>query len=315
MKAVVIETFGGPETLKIKEMPLPIPQENEVLIKVAYAGVNPVDWKIREGYFKDFRPHEFPIILGWDVAGVVEQVGSQVTALKIGDAIFAYARKPLIKWGTYAEYVTFDAAHVAKKPPNISFAEASAIPLAGLTAWQSLFDSAQLKAGETVLILGGSGGVGSLAVQFAKQAGALVIATASPQKHPYVKKMGADLVIDHKEATPEKLKELNHAHIDVVFDCVGKEMFRKGISCLTKGGRIVSILEKLDEEESKKLGITASFVFVTPNGEQLTQIAKLIENKKVTPPHIQEMPLENVAQAQEDLRKGLIHGKVVLKVS
>jgi 2-desacetyl-2-hydroxyethyl bacteriochlorophyllide A dehydrogenase len=310
MKAIVIEQFGGPEMLHLKEVPKPTVQDGEVLIKTAYAGVNPVDRKIREGYLKDRIPHEFPTILGWDVAGTVVEAGKQVTALKVGDEVFSYVRKPLVKWGTYAEYVAFDAKDVAKKPKGLSFAEAAALPLVSLTAWQSVFDAAHLKKGETILIHGSSGGVGSMAVQFAKNAGAKVIATASLKKHEYVKKLGADLVLDYREDFVDPLKE----KVDVVFDCVGGEIFKKSLSCLKKGGRIVSILEKLDPTEAKNLQITAAYVFVAPNGNQLKSIAQLIEEKKIVPLHVEEMPLKDAAEAQEKLHSGAVFGKIVLKV-
>src|ERR1700733_2368139 len=190
MKAMVIEKFGHEEQLHLGDIPTPLPSDNEVQIQVLYSAVNPVDWKIREGLMKNFLPHEFPLILGWDAAGIVKAIGKNVKKFKVGDEVFAYCRKPIVKWGTYAEYVCFDADNIALKPNNINFAEAAAIPLAGLTAWQALFDFAKLKKGESILIHGGAGGVGSFAIQFAKHAGAKVITTASKQNHDYVKKLG-----------------------------------------------------------------------------------------------------------------------------
>lgn len=315
MKAVIIEAFGGPEKLQVSEMPKPAPHDQEVLIKVAYAGINPVDWKIREGYLKSRIPHEFPIILGWDVAGIVEQVGKNVKELKVGDEVFAYVRKPLVKWGSYAEYVVFDAKDVAKKPKTLTFAQAAAVPLASLTAWQSLFDVIDLKKGETILIQGGSGGVGAFAVQFAKIGGAKVLATARGQKQSYVKKFGADHVIDYqkKHVKDDVLSFASHG-VDVVFDCVGGDVFQSSLSCLKKGGRIVSILESLSPEKAAKMGITAKYHFVHPSWPNLKTIATLIDEKKVLPPHITEMPLKDAAVAQEKLRSGEILGKIVLKI-
>lgn len=307
---MVIEEFGSSVQPLLKEVPKPTAQEGEVLIKVAYAGVNPVDWKIKEGIYKRGLPHEFPIILGWDVAGTVVEVGKNVKNFKVGDEVFAYVRKPLIKWGAYAEYVTFDAQNVAKKPQGISFAQAAALPLVSLTAWQSLFDAAHLKKGETILIHAASGGVGSMAVQFAKNAGAKVIATASPKKHDYVKKLGADLVIDyHKENFADRLQ----GSVDVVFDCVGGETFQKSLACLKKGGRIVSILQQ-NLPGAKEKGIEAHFVFVSPSGPQLHTIAQLIEQKKVVPPHVEEMDLKEAGAALNKLQAGKVLGKIVLKL-
>lgn len=310
MKAMVIEEFGESAQLFLKEMPKPTAQEGEVLIKVAYAGVNPVDWKIKEGYFKGAVPHEFPLILGWDVAGSIVEVGKNVKDFKVGDEVFAYVRKPLLKWGAYAEYVAFDAQNVAKKPRGISFAEAAALPLVSLTAWQSLFDAAHLKKGETVLIHAASGGVGSMAVQFAKNAGAKVIATVSSQKHDYVKKLGADLLIDyHKENFADRFQ----GSIDVVFDCVGGETFQKSLACLKKSGRIVSILQR-DLAEAQQKGVEAHYVFVSPSGPQLETIAQLIEQKKVVPPHVEEMDLREAGAALNKLQAGQVLGKIVLKI-
>lgn len=315
MKAVLLDAFGGPEKVHFGEIPKPVPLDNEVLIRVAYAGVNPVDWKIREGYLKNVLPHEFPIIPGWDVAGTVVEVGANVTNLVQGDQVYSYIRKPLVKWGSYAEYVTFEAKDVIKKPTNISLAQAAALPLVSLTAWQALFDSISLKEGETILIQGGSGGVGSMALQFAKAIGAKVLTTSSAQKLEYVRRLGASIAIDYKnENVVARVKEYAPEGIDVAFDCVGGEAFQQGISCLKREGRIVSILERLDPEEEKRLHIIARYVFVSPSGPNLQSIKDLIEQKKVIPPHIEEMDLQDAAEAQEKLKAGHVLGKIVLKV-
>ena len=152
MKAIAINEFGGREKLVLLDLPSPEVEENAILVKIKAAGINPVDWKIREGYIKDLFPYDFPIILGWDAAGIVEQAGSKVTRFKGGDEIFAYCRKPIVHGGAYAEYILLEEEHAALKPKNISFEEAASIPLAALTAYQSLFDAAKIKPGETVLI-------------------------------------------------------------------------------------------------------------------------------------------------------------------
>lgn len=308
MKAIVLHEFNG--ELQIETVQDPKPQDSEVLIKASHAGVNPVDWKIREGYLKDLFPHNFPIILGWDVSGVVVEAGKDVHNLHIGEEVFAYVRKPIVKWGAYCEYVTFEAKDVVRKPKNISLSSAAALPLVSLTAWQSLFDTVGLKKGEKILIQGGSGGVGSMAVQFAKYAGSFVIATACPKKHAYVKQLGADRVIDYKENLEAALTE----KVDVVFDCVGGEAFEKSLPCLKKGGRIVSILEHMDQKREHDLGIKAYYVFVHPSGQALARIAELIEHKKIVPPHIEEMALEEAFFALEKQKSGNVFGKLVLKV-
>ncbi len=315
MKAIVFHAFGGADQLRLEEIQKPVPGDNEALIKIAYAGVNPVDWKIREGYLQERIPHEFPIIPGWDVSGTVTEIGKAVKNIKIGDEVYAYARKLLVKWGTYAEYIALEAQHVAIKPKNISFAEAAAVPLASLTAWQSLFDAAHFQSDETILITAGSGGVGSVAIQLAKNAGAKKIAAlASPKNYDHVKKLGADIVIDYKADFVSLLKEHFKEGVDVVFDCAEGETFKKSLSSIKHGGRIVSILEKIDLIEATKLQITAHYVFVEPNGEELKAIATLIEENKIASSPIEEMPLKNAADAQEKLRLGKVLGKLVLKI-
>ena len=315
MKAMVIENFGGAEQLHLDDVPTPKPADNEVLIEVYYAAVNPVDWKIREGHLKGLIQHEFPVILGWDAAGVIASVGKNVSQFKKGDEVFAYCRKPLIKWGTYAEYVSFDAGNVAIKPTNISFAQAAAIPLAGLTAWQALFDFAKLQSGETILVHAGAGGVGSLAIEFARQAGAKVYTTASQENHGYVKKLGAHVPIDYRrDSFAAKILSLEPQGIDVVLDCVGKQTLQDSFQVLKPNGRIVSIVEQVDPALAAKHKVHGGFVFVKPSGKQLAEIAELISRGKVIAPNIEEMPLTSAASAQEKIRQGHTRGKYVLKI-
>lgn len=314
MKAIAIKDFGGVEKLTITDLPKPEPAANEILIEVRYTAVNPVDWKIREGYLKERLPHKFPLIPGWDAAGIVAAVGSNVKSFKSGDEVFAYCRKPTVQWGTYAEYITFDAELVAHKPKNINFAQAAAIPLVGLTAWQSLFDSAKLKKGETILIHAGAGGVGSMGIQFAKHAGAHVITTASPSHHDYVKKLGAEAAIDYSKGFVDAVKKLAPQGLDVVFDCVGGQTLRDSVQLLKPNGRLVSIVEHLDPTLAAKYHIQSSYVFVAPNGKELGEIGKLISENKIVVPHIEEMHLQDAAKAQEISKRGHTEGKIVLKV-
>lgn len=315
MKAMVIDSFGGVEQLHLDDLPTPKPGDNEVLIEVYYTAVNPVDWKIREGLLKTLIPHDFPLILGWDASGVIADTGKNIFQFSKGDEVFAYCRKPLVKWGTYAEYVAFEANHIALKPKNISFAQAAAIPLVGLTAWQALFDFAKLRSGETILIHAGAGGVGSLAIEFAKQAGAKIYTTASQENHGYVKKLGADVAIDYRrDHFVDKIKSLEPQGIDIVLDCVGKKALEESFLVLKPGGRIVSIVEQIDQALATKHNVMGGFVFVKPDGKQLAQIAALIEAGKVFPPNIEEMALTSAASAQEKIRQGHTRGKIVLKV-
>lgn len=316
MKAIVIEGFGGVEKLQLKEFPTPNPAENEVQIHIRYSGVNPVDWKIREGLLQKRLPHEFPLVLGWEASGIVTAVGQNVKNFKIGDEVFSYCRKPTVKWGTYAEYICVDAQNIALKPKNLNFAQAAAIPLTALTAWQALFDAAKLQKGETILIQAGAGGVGSMAIQFAKHAGAKTATTCSSKNFDYVKKLGADYPIDYtKENVGAAIKKFAPDGVDVVFDTMGGQILRDSYAYLKPNGRIVGIVEPPRPPEDSHKHLQAAYVFVAPNGEQLKKIADLITEGKVIAPNIQEMDLSHAAEAQEQIKEGHTQGKIVLKVN
>jgi len=315
VRAIVIESFGGPEVLRAANVPTPEPAADEVLIEVAYAAVNPVDWMIREGMLAGMFPHEFPVIPGWDAAGTVKGVGKNVTGFRIGDRVYAYCRKPKVRFGTYAEFVTMNQAAVAPIPKNVGFAEAASIPLAGLTAWQSLFDAAKIKAGEKVLIHAGAGGVGSLAIQFAKQADAKVFTTARGANHAYVTSLGADVPIDYtKESFVEAVRKREPGGIDLVYDAVGGDVQQRSYEVLKKGGRLVSIVNAPSQDEARRYGVEAAHVFVSPNGDQLRRIGALLETGAVRPPALEEMRLGEAAEAQKRSQAGHVRGKIVLKV-
>lgn len=315
MKAIFIDRFGGPEQLKIGRLNIPKPGPGEVQIRIIYSAVNPVDWKIRTGLLEKRIPHYFPAILGWDASGIISELGSGVNKFKVGDEIFAYCRKPVVKEGTYAEYICYPAENVAFKPKKLSFAQAAAIPLAGLTAWQCLFDAAKLQKGETILIQAGAGGVGSLAIQFAKEAGARIITTASQSNHDFVESLGADEMIDyHTQSVKDEIKKYAPQGLDVVFDTLGGKALLESYSYLKPGGRLVSIVEPPNEEIGSKLKIKVIYHFVNPNGKELQHIGDLIDAGKVKPIPIQEMPMEKAAEAQEENRKGHVQGKIVLEV-
>lgn len=198
MKAAVYDEFGGPEKIQIREVAVPEVKEGEVLVRIKAAGVNPVDYVVREGYLKDALPYQFPVIPGWDVAGVVEERGFSARRFNVGDEVYAYARRPVVQHGTFAEYIVIPESYLAARPQRISWEEAAGIPLVGLTAYQSLYDAGQLLEGQTVLILGASGGVGSLGIQLAKVKGARVIGVASEKNHAFMKELGADETIDYR---------------------------------------------------------------------------------------------------------------------
>lgn len=315
MKAMVIQEFGSVEQLHFENLPTPKPADNEVQIEILYTSVNPVDWKICEGLLKGRLPHEFPLIPGWDAAGVVAAVGKNVKKFKTGDEVYAYCRKPTVQWGTYAEFVCFDAENVALKPKSINFAQAAAIPLVALTAWQALFDVAKLKKGETILIHAGAGGVGSLAIEFAKNAGAKVFTTASKSNFDYVKKLGADVVIDYKtQDFAQEIKKQVPAGLEVILDTIGGKTLEQSLDLLKPQGRIVSIVAQVDPAVAKQKNIQFGYVFVRPNGQQLKLIADLIDTGKIAAPNIVEMPLSEATKACEMNMQGHTRGKIVLKV-
>lgn len=315
MKAWVIHEFGGADAMKIEDITQPEIASDEVLIKTEYTAINPVDWKIREGMIQQLIPHEFPIVLGWDVAGIIDQVGKDVHDLKVGDFVYAFCRRPVVKQGTFAEYVAFDAKHVAHMPSNITMAQAASLPLVALTAWQSLFDFANLKEGDDILIHAGAGGVGSIALQLARHANARVITTASSRNFDYVKQLGADDIIDYsKEDFVKKVKELCPNGVDVVFDCVGGKTFHSSLQLVKKGGSLVSICNAIDESYGAEKGVKTGFVFVAPNGEQLTSIARLVEEGVIVPPNIVEYPFNEANAALEKNKEGHTRGKIVLEV-
>jgi len=315
MKAVTIDRFGGVEEMHWSELPAPQPASNEVQIHIKCTAVNPVDWKIREGWLKHMLQHEFPIIPGWDAAGTISAVGDRVAQFEIGDEIYAYCKQPVVHSGTYAEYICIPEDFVALKPKTFTFAQAAAIPLVGLTAWQALFDAANLQKKEHVLIHGGAGGVGSLAIEFAHDAGAIVYTTASERNHDYVKSLGANFVLDYnKENFLTWIKTHRLEGVDVVIDCVGSGTLEQSFHTLKKGGRLVSIVNKIDDKQCQEHGIKGAFVFVQPSGKQLKEIARLIDAGKIKGPHIEEMPLSSFARALEKNRQGHTRGKIVLRV-
>lgn len=308
MRALRLNEYGPVDNLKMEEISTPEPKDKEVLIKVYAAGINPVDWKIIEGKDSDRFPIKLPITPGWDLAGVVEEVGKSVKAFDIGDEVFC--KPELNQQGAYAEYIVVPESIISLKPTNISFTDAGSIPLAGLTAWQGLFQYGNLKKGEKVLIHAASGGVGSLAVQFAKSKGAYVIGTCSTDHVSFVKKLGADEVIDYtKENFEDELKD-----IDLVFDTLGGEIQQKSFKVLTSGGRIISTVGVQFEDEAKEKNIRLVAFMAKSNQEHLDEIASLIEDGSVVPAVSGVYSLEEAPQALRLSADGHVRGKLVLRV-
>jgi len=308
MKAVRIHTYGGPEVLKFEDAPRPEPAPGEVLIKVNAAGVNPIDWKIRAGYLKDHRPYFFPLILGWDVSGIIEANGLDGTRFKNGDEV--YARSDIARNGAYAQYIVAKQVEVAQKPKLIDHIRAAAIPLAALTAWQALFDAAGLSAGQKVLIHGAAGGVGSFAVQLAKWKGTHVIGTASARNQAFIQELGADESIDYTKTRFDDVVR----DVDVVFDTVAGQTQTRSWKVLKKGGILVSIASPPSAEDAVRNGVRQAFVFMVPNASQLTEIAKLVDSGKLKPVVETVLPLSEARRAHELSQTGHTRGKIVLQV-
>ena len=307
MKAVVVHEYGGPEVLKYEEVPRPEPKDNEVLVRMIAAGVNPVDALIRSGKYAKFFGTTLPLIPGYDIAGVVEKAGAKVTKLKVGDPIYAY-----VMWGGgYAGYAVATEGEAAAKPKSITFVEAAGVPLAALTAWQALIDAAKLSAGQTVLIHGGSGGVGSFAIQIAKARGAKVIATASTPNQGLLKQLGADVAIDYSKTKFEDIAK----DVDVVLDSVGKDTLARSYGVVKKGGFVATLVAEPDQAELDKHGIRGAPISVKPNSDELMKITKLIEEKKIKPIVSQVLPLTEAVKAQEQAATHHTRGKIVLKIA
>src|SRR6266446_6355991 len=311
MKAIRIHKYGGPEVLRYEDAPRPQPQAGEVLVRVHGAGVNPIDWKVREGHMKDFWPHKFPLILGWDLSGIVEEVGPGPAAagrFKIGDEV--YSLPDPTRDGAYADYIVVRESELALKPNSLHHIRAAAVPLAALTAWQSLFDTAQLQPGQRVLIHAGSGGVGHFAVQLAKWKGAYVFATASTKNQDLLRELGVDESIDYTQQRFENVAR----NIDVVLDTLGGETQERSWSVLKKGGNLVSLVQPPSEEKAKELGVRAVFVGVQANGEQLAEIAKIIDSGELKLTIDRILPLSEVRRAHELSQSGHTPGKIVLRI-
>ena len=307
MKAVRIHRFGGPEVLTIEEIDRPTPAADEVLIKVFAASVNPVDAKMREGKYPVVTEKDLPYVLGRDVSGEIADVGSDVASVLIGDQVFAFLTP---EHGGYEEYVLARADVVAPKPQSLDAIAAAAVPLAGITAWQGLFDHGDLRSGQRVLIHGGAGGVGHLAIQFAKAKGAWVAATVSSSDKDFVIDLGADQAVDYKA---EKFEDLV-APVDLVLDLIGGETQERSFSVVKPGGALISTLQDPDKARAETLKIRAGRYTAQPNGAQLQEIAALIDQGMVKVVVACTFELRQAAEAQSALKEKHIRGKVVLKV-
>ena len=308
MKAVRIHTHGGPETLVYEDAPRPTPLTGEVLIRTRAASVNPVDWKICGGYGKEMFNHQMPLILGWDVAGTIEAVGPEVDKFKLGDPVYAYTS--LLRDGAYAEFIVAQQEEIALKPASLDFVQAAAIPIAALTTWQALFDTAALQENQKVLIHAASGGVGSIAVQLAKAKGAYVIGTASARNADFVRELGVDEFIDYQSTPFETVVR----EVDVVLDTIGGDTQVRSFSVLRKDGFLVSIVEPPSQALTAQHGVRSAMLPAQPNATQLSEITQLIDAGKVKPFVETVLPLSQARQAHEMSQSGRTRGKIVLQV-
>jgi len=274
INAIQVHAYGDADQLKHEQIAQPQPQEGEVLVRVHAAGVNPVDWKIRSGAMKAFMQATFPYVPGVDLAGVVEQVGPGVTTFQVGQEVFGQSARGR---GSYTEYSVASANSLALKPKTLSFDEAATIPVGATTAWQGLFDHGNLQAGQRVLILGGAGGVGLFAVQFARWKGAHVISTASTGNMDFVRSLGAETVIDY---TKTRVEDEVH-NVDLVFDTVGGKVLNTAWPTLKRGGTLITIAGQPDEDKAKELEIRTGRFSAQVSSELLGKFAQLIDEGQV----------------------------------
>ena len=309
MKAIVIHQYGKPDVLKYEDAPLPEPKENQILVRVIAAGVNPVDGAARSEKYAKFFGITLPFIPGYDIAGVVEKTGAKVTKFKAGDSVYAYIG--LGEGGGYAQYAVVTEEEASPKPKSLTYEAAAAVPVVALTAWQALIDTAKLSAGQTVLIHGGSGGVGSFAIQIAKARGAKVIATASTANQDFLKQLGAEVAIDY---TKQKFEEVAKS-VDVVLDSVGKDTLVRSYGIVKKGGFVVTLVARIDDAELTKHGIRGASLSVKPDSNELAEIGKLIDEGKIKVVVSQTFSLSEAMKAQEQVATGHTRGKIVLRVA
>ncbi|MET9549037.1 NADP-dependent oxidoreductase [Streptomyces sp. NPDC006627] len=307
MKAISYSGYGGPEVLEYGEVRDPKVGPDSVLVKVRAAAVNPVDWKCREGYLDALLDPVFPVIPGWDVAGVVVKPGASAPEFAVGDEVIGYVREDFLSRGTFAEYVAAPVRTLAPKPRNLSFEEAAGLPLAGLTAYQVMVKALQVKDGDTVLVHAAAGGVGSLAVQLGRHAGARVIGTASERNHDFLRELGAEPVT-YGEGLVDRVRALAPEGVDAAFDTIGGDTLKASAELLATGGRLASITD------GGVLGLGGQYCFVRPDAADLLRLTELAEQGVVTVHVDKTFPLERAADAHRLSEEGRTRGKIVVTV-
>lgn len=307
MKAVVMRGTGSADALRYEAVAVPTAGPGEVLVRVHAAAVNPVDWKLRDGFGSQWLVRPEPNILGFDVAGIVEAVGADVQRFKVGDAV--YGCTSLRRNGAYAEYALPLESELGHKPSSIDFISAAAVPTVTLTAWQGLFDLAQLEAGQRVLVHAAAGGVGSMALQLAKWKGAHVTGVASGRNEPYCRDLGADDYIDY---TATRFEEAGRPPYDVVVDNIGGDYKLRSLAILRRGGFLISVIDPLPEPIAAEHGVRAALVKVRPNAAQLEEVSHLIDEGRLKVYVQTVLPLSRFAEAHELSESGRTRGKIVL---
>jgi NADPH:quinone reductase-like Zn-dependent oxidoreductase len=308
MKAVRIHDYGGPEVMRIEDVPVPVAGPGEILVRVHAASVNPVDWKVRDGMLRTGLPLDLPVTLGGDFSGVVVAGGDGVTDLPAGTAVFGMTRSPGYAFGGLAEYVAVRAVNVAIKPASLGHVEAGSVPLAALTAWQALFDRGGVAAGQRVLIHAAAGGVGSFAVQFAHAAGATVIATASAANAHYLRDLGAAQVIDYRETRFETVLQ----GIDVVIDLVGGDTQARSYGVLRPGGTLVNAWGAIMQDKADAASARGIKVAVRPDRDQLTEIGRRLAVGELRTRIAATFPPDRAAEAFELSKAAHVRGKLVI---
>jgi NADPH:quinone reductase-like Zn-dependent oxidoreductase len=310
MQAAYIKQYGDVENLMVGDVPKPSISSSQVLIKVKAAGVNPVDFHIRNGMLEDSGTHELPLVLGWDAAGIVSEVGQHVTDFKLGDEVYVYS--PLTEQGAHAEYLAVDANVVADKPASLSFIQSAAVPLAALTALQALTTHGELQKGQLVLIHNASGGVGSFAVQIAKHLGAYVIATGSQAKKGFIMGLGADEFIDYKQDDFEQ----HVSNIDLVFAAVGgNNIVERSLVVIKPNGRLISLLDEIDEKKAQSQNIHYARMIVEPSKIGLNTIADMLESNQLQVTIDSVFSLDDAKKAMIKSESARATGKIVIEVA
>ena len=307
MRAITYSRYGGADVLELTDQPTPKVGPDSVLVRVRAASVNPVDWKVREGYLDQLMDVQFPVVPGWDVAGVVERVGLDTPEYQVGDEVFGYVRRDWVHGGTFAEYVAAPVRTLARKPSTLSFEEAAAVPLAGLTAYQSIRRSG-VSAGQTVLVHAAAGGVGGFAVQIAKALGATVVGTASESNHEFLRGLGAEPVT-YGDGLVERVRAVAPEGVDVILDYGSPDAVATAPSLLRDGGTIASIVDAKARDE-----LGGHYVWVRPDSADLAALGALIDDGKVRVEVAQVFDLADAAAAHDASASGHVRGKVVVRV-